>query len=231
MKPIPQQFQKSAKLNHLRRFDCSMPGKSFTKNLPNGSLLVICHLNNKSWKMMDPKKLILKDQFNGLYYSTLNQSPSIISEIILFFVQIYKKNNWFWDGVFSSCFEDSPEPKSGIRIFRFDDLCHPKVVERRFFWIWSPPLRNDHVIFAEENWVWGMFIYYIIFKLMYSIHIVHVNIRSGVRLDMEIVGFFHLRFYHLPVIEAKWSSDPKYRQDIPLGCPWYLVTGLYPLCK
>lgn len=66
-----------------------------------------------------------------------------------------------------------------------------------------PPLRNDHVIFVEENWVWGMFIYHIIFKLMYSIHIVHVNIRSGVRLDMEIVGFFHLRFYHLPVIEAK----------------------------
>ena len=51
-----------------------------------------------------------------------------------------------------------------------------------------PPLRNDHVIFVEENWVWGMFIYYIIFKQMYSIHIIHVNIyiyiRSGVRLEV-----------------------------------------------
>ena len=66
------------------------------------------------------------------------------------------------------------------------------------------------MVFVEENWVWGMFIYYIIFKLMYSIHIIHVNIRSGVRLEviltdryMEIVGFFHLRFYHLPVKVAK----------------------------
>ena len=69
------------------------------------------------------------------------------------------------------------------------------------------------MIFVEENWVWGMFIYYIIFKQMYSIHIIHVNIyiyTLGCPAGsdphdryMEIVGFFHLRFYHLPVIEAK----------------------------
>ena len=70
---------------------------------------------------MDPKQRILKDQLNGLYCSTLNQSPSVISEIS-FLCPDLQKEQLILGWSFSSCFEDSPEPKSGIRIFQFDDL-------------------------------------------------------------------------------------------------------------